>query len=99
MDFQYSKEKVLFSGITGEIHKGNKIGLLGANGVGKTTLLKLIKGDIEPTGGKLKTADNLQIQYFSQKRDELDIDMTPYQLLGDGNDFVPLPDGSKKHVH
>lgn len=98
MDFEYSKSKVLFEGITGEIHKGNKIGLLGQNGVGKTTLLKLIKGDLNPTAGKMKTAENLQIQYFSQKRDELDIDTTPYQLLGDGNDFVALPDGSKKHV-
>jgi ATP-binding cassette subfamily F protein uup len=97
--FQYSKDRVLFEGITGEIHKGNKIGLLGANGVGKTTLLKLIKADILPTKGMMKTADNLQIQYFSQKRDELDTEMTPYQLLGDGNDFVALPDGSKKHVH
>ena len=97
--FQYSPEKILFEGIAGEIHKGNKIGLLGSNGVGKTTLLKLIKGDVLPTSGKLKTAENLQIQYFSQKRDELDIDMTPYQLLGDGNDFVALPDGTKKHVH
>ncbi|AUN97118.1 hypothetical protein C0V70_03140 [Bacteriovorax stolpii] len=98
LDFEYSKSKVLFEQISGEIHKGNKIGLLGQNGVGKTTLLKLVKGDLAPTGGKMKTADNLQIQYFSQKRDELDIDTTPYQLLGDGNDFVALPDGSKKHV-
>ncbi|NOT79763.1 MAG: ABC-F family ATP-binding cassette domain-containing protein [Bacteriovoracaceae bacterium] len=97
--FQYNKENTLFEGITGEIHKGNKIGLLGSNGVGKTTLLKLIKADLKPTSGIMKTAENLQIQYFSQKRDELDIDMTPYQLLGDGNDFVALPDGSKKHVH
>ncbi len=97
--FQYNKDQLLFDNITGEIHKGNKIGLLGSNGVGKTTLLRLIKGDIFPTSGKMKTAENLQIQYFSQKRDELDIDMTPYQLLGDGNDFVALPDGSKKHVH
>ena len=98
MDFEYSSSKVLFQQINGEIHKGNKIGLLGQNGVGKTTLLKLIKGDLNPTAGKMKTAENLQIQYFSQKRDELDIDTTPYQLLGDGNDFVALPDGSKKHV-
>lgn len=99
LHFQYNKENTLFEGITGEIHKGNKIGLLGSNGVGKTTLLKLIKADLKPTSGIMKTAENLQIQYFSQKRDELDIDMTPYQLLGDGNDFVALPDGSKKHVH
>ncbi|MBY0416422.1 MAG: ATP-binding cassette domain-containing protein, partial [Bdellovibrionales bacterium] len=97
--FQYDSKKVLFDKVTGEIHKGNKIGLLGANGVGKTTLLKLIKGDLSPTSGIMKTAENLQIQYFSQKRDELDVETTPYQLLGDGNDFVALPDGSKKHVH
>lgn len=99
MCFQYSPEKILFNKINGEIQKGNKIGLLGANGVGKTTLLKLIKGDLFLNSGKIKTADHLMIQYFSQKRDELNVEMTPYELLGDGNDFVSLPDGSKKHVH
>ena len=98
LTFSYPEERPLFQSISGEIHKGNKIGLLGNNGVGKTTLLKLIKNDLLPISGKMKTADNLQIQYFSQKRDELEIDMTPYQLLGDGSDYVVLPDGSKKHV-
>ena len=98
LSFQYPDQAPLFENISGEIHKGNKIGLLGKNGVGKTTLLKLIKSDIFPVSGVMKTADNLQIQYFSQKRDELEIDMTPHQLLGDGSDFVNLPDGSKKHV-
>jgi ATP-binding cassette subfamily F protein uup len=99
LHFQFNKEKIIFQGIAGEIQKGNKIGLLGRNGVGKTTLLKLIKGDLSPLSGQMKTAEKLEIQYFSQKRDELDIDMTPFQLLGDGNDFVALPDGNKKHVH
>lgn len=98
LTFAYPGNSPLFENISGEIHKGNKIGLLGKNGVGKTTLLKLIKNDLLPTHGRMKTAENLQIQYFSQKRDELEIDMTPYQLLGDGSDFVTLPDGSKKHV-
>ncbi len=98
LTFSYDGLKPLFENISGEIHKGNKIGLLGKNGVGKTTLLKLILAELQPTLGKLKTADNLQIKYFSQKRDEMEIDMTPYQLLGDGSDFVDLPDGSKKHV-
>lgn len=98
LTFAYPGHPPLFENISGEIHKGNKIGLLGKNGVGKTTLLKLIKNDLIPTMGLMKTAENLQIQYFSQKRDELEIDMTPYQLLGDGSDFVTLPDGSKKHV-
>jgi ATP-binding cassette subfamily F protein uup len=99
LTFKYPDQSPLFETITGEIHKGNKIGLLGSNGVGKTTLLKLIKGDLLPSSGKMKTAEALQIQYFSQKRDELDIETSPYKLLGEGNDFVNLPDGSKKHVH
>ncbi|MGZ3789459.1 MAG: ABC-F family ATP-binding cassette domain-containing protein [Bacteriovorax sp.] len=98
LTFAYPGQAPLFESISGEIHKGNKIGLLGKNGVGKTTLLKLIKNDLIPVSGKMKTADNLQIQYFSQKRDELEIDMTPHQLLGDGSDYVTLSDGSKKHV-
>jgi ATP-binding cassette subfamily F protein uup len=96
--FSYPGKKPLFNSISGEIHKGNKIGLLGKNGVGKTTLLKLIMHDLVGGSGSLKTADNLQIQYFSQKRDELSIDKTPHQLLGDGSDFVTLADGSKRHV-
>jgi ATP-binding cassette subfamily F protein uup len=99
LNFKYAgSPQNLFDNISGEIQKGNKIGLLGNNGVGKTTLLKLLKGDYEPTSGKLKIAENLKVQYFSQKRDELEIDTSPFQLLGDGNDFVALPDGTKKHV-
>lgn len=99
MNFKYTgQSKNLFENISGEIQKGNKIGLLGKNGVGKTTLLKLLKGDFAPTHGKIKIAQDLKVQYFSQKRDELEIDMSPYQLLGDGNDFVAMPDGSKRHV-
>ncbi len=94
----YQDRPTLFENISGEIHKGNKIGLLGNNGVGKTTLLKLIRNEIQPLSGSMKTADNLQIQYFSQKRDEMESETTPYILLGDGSDFVVLPDGSKKHV-
>lgn len=98
LTFSYPGQPALFEKITGQIQKGNKIGLLGKNGVGKTTLLKLIRQELLPVSGTMKTAENLQIQYFSQKRDELEVDQSPYQLLGDGSDFVTLPDGSKRHV-
>lgn len=97
VSFKFTKD-YLFENISGEIQKGNKIGILGKNGVGKTTLLKLLKNDLLPTSGQIKIADKLEIQYFSQKRDEMESDKTPYQILGDGNDFVLLSDGSKKHV-
>ncbi len=98
MSFAYDQAKPLFTNIDFELKKGDKIGLLGKNGVGKTTLLKLILDEIKPTNGNLKTADQLQVQYFSQKRDEVNLDTTPYKLLGDGSDFVILPDLSKRHV-
>ena len=98
LSFQYPKCEKLFNGISGTIQKGEKIGLLGQNGVGKTTLLQLIRDELKPTSGRMKTADDLKIQYFSQKREELDSELTPHQVLGDGSDYVTFPDGTKKHV-
>lgn len=99
VNFSYPNSSPLFINITGEIGIGKKIGLIGANGVGKTTLLKILMRDLNPSSGIVKRAEGLCIQYFSQKKDELDSDKTPYQILGDGNDFVGLPNGQKKHVH
>jgi ATP-binding cassette subfamily F protein uup len=98
MSFGYEGKDLLFNNISGEIQKGNKIGLLGNNGVGKTTLLKLILDELKPISGKMKIAEDLKVQYFSQKREEIESDSTPFKILGDGNDFVELPDGSKRHV-
>lgn len=98
VSFHYPNQKKLFDKLNFEIQKGDKIGLLGKNGVGKTSLLKMFIGENAPTSGELKIADGLTAQYFSQKREELESDKTPYQVLGDGSDFVVLPDGSKRHV-
>jgi len=98
ISFAFDASKPLFKGLNFAINKGDKIGVLGKNGVGKSTLLKMILGDLQPTSGLLKTADGLRVQYCSQKREELLDHLTPYQLLGDGNDFVELPDGQKRHV-
>ena len=91
-------EKTLFDNVSVNVHKGDKIGLLGGNGVGKTTLVKLIAGIIEPHTGTAKRADDLLTQIFTQKREELDPEATPFQLLGEGDDFINLPDGRRTHV-
>jgi ATP-binding cassette subfamily F protein uup len=90
--------KDIFSNANLNIHKGDRIGLIGKNGVGKTTLVKLILDELIATDGVLKRADDLQIQYFSQKKDEFDLEKTPFDILGEGTDHVSLPDGRKKHV-
>lgn len=89
----------LFKGLNLTIGKGDKIGLLGPNGVGKSTLVNIIAGKLKPQSGEIKTLDNLKVQYFSQKREELDPELTPFKLLGDGDDFIHLPDGRSVHVN
>jgi ATP-binding cassette subfamily F protein uup len=98
LSFSYPKSETLFQKISGTIQKGEKIGLLGKNGAGKTTLLQLMREELKPTSGSMKVADDLKIQYFSQKREELDSELTPHQVLGDGSDYVTFPDGTKRHV-
>ncbi|MBT3583968.1 MAG: ABC-F family ATP-binding cassette domain-containing protein [Halobacteriovoraceae bacterium] len=92
------QEKTLFNKLNFEIHKKDKIGIIGPNGVGKTTLLKLIIGDLLPNKGKLNRAENLDIRYFDQKREILDPNATPREFLGGGQDMISLPDGRSKHV-
>jgi ABC transport system ATP-binding/permease protein len=90
--------KQLFDGLNFEIAKGDKIALIGKNGVGKSSLIKLMMGDLTPTSGKIKRAETLNVGYFSQKRETLKNSMTPWELIGDGIDFVISNDGEKRHV-
>lgn len=65
-------EKVLAQGINITLRRGEKAALLGANGTGKTTLLKTILGEIQPLKGKAKIGNRVQIGYFSQSYERLD---------------------------
>ncbi len=81
------------------ITKKDKIALIGSNGSGKSSLIKLFSGELELTRGKLKRADGLKITVFDQHRKSLDEEKTPLQVVSDENDFVLLPDGKRLHVN
>src|SRR5690606_13612415 len=78
--------------------KGDKIALLGKNGVGKSSLLKILLDELSPTEGKVSRAQNLDIGYFSQKRESLNDNETPWQMIGEGIDYVISNTGEKRHV-
>jgi ATP-binding cassette subfamily F protein uup len=91
-------ERTLFENISFTIAKGDKIALLGRNGVGKSSLLKLLLQELEPSSGKISRAQNLDVGYFSQKREALKDDETPWKMIGEGIDYVISNTGEKRHV-
>ena len=79
------------------LSRGDKLGLLGPNGCGKTTALRLLLGDLEPDSGSVRHGTNLEIAYFDQLRDVLDPDKTVRESVTDGAEEVTIG-GRKKHV-
>lgn len=92
-------DKTLFSNIDIEFFKGDKIGILGPNGAGKSSFVKLLAGRTQPTSGTVRQADGLLVGYFDQKREDVDLEKTPFELIGNGEDFVHFRDGTNIHVN
>ena len=89
--------RVLIDDFSALVQRGDKIGLIGPNGVGKTTLLKVLLGKLEPDSGKLIEGTNLQVAYFDQLRSQLDENRSVKDNLDRGADKVSI-NGKEKHV-
>ncbi|MGY0162718.1 ABC transporter ATP-binding protein [Edwardsiella tarda] len=90
-------ERTLVRDFSAQVQRGDKIALVGANGCGKTTLLKLMLGQLAPDSGRVRCGTKLEIAYFDQHRAELDPDKTVMDNLAEGKQEV-MVNGRSRHV-
>ena len=90
-------QQVIAKNVTATFLRGDKVGLLGPNGVGKSTLLKMILGTLAPDSGKIRQGANLQVAYFDQLRDALDLDATLEDFISPGSEWIEIGN-QRKHV-
>jgi len=90
-------DRTLINGFSTRILRGDRIGLLGPNGIGKSTLLKMILGELEADSGTIQRGTNLNIAYFDQMREQLDDEATLADTISPGSEFVQIGN-ERKHV-
>jgi ATP-binding cassette subfamily F protein uup len=97
-DVRFSRgEKIIVRDFTTTIMRGDRVGVIGANGTGKTTLLRLLLGELEPENGSIRIGTGLQVAYFDQMREQLDPERSVFDSIADGADFIKVG-GDEKHV-
>lgn len=79
------------------VSRGDRIGVVGPNGCGKTTLLRLLFGELAPQSGRIRHGVNLQVVFFDQLREQLDPQRTLRETVADGRDFLDVA-GGRRHV-
>ncbi len=93
----YGYAQPIIKNFTTTILRGDKIGIIGSNGCGKTTLLRLLLGDLIPQTGVIKTGTKLQVAYFDQLRNQLDEEKTVRENVALGSDYVTI-NGKARHI-
>ncbi|QYR52230.1 ATP-binding cassette domain-containing protein [Lysobacter soyae] len=96
LHFAYG-DRVLIDNFSTVIMRGDRIGLIGANGSGKSTMLKLLLGELQPTRGEVLAGTQLQLAYFDQHRATLREDWTALENVAEGRESVEI-NGRQKHA-
>jgi ATP-binding cassette subfamily F protein uup len=88
----------IVDGFSTRVLKGDRVGFIGGNGVGKSTLIGIMTGLIEPDGGRVRLAKDLRIAYFDQGRQSLDPTQTPVDILVERGGDTVVVNGHQRHV-
>ena len=90
-------DRVLLNNFSFLLTRGDKVGIIGPNGCGKTTLVRLLLGELTPNAGVIRRGTSLEVAYFDQLRRQLDEKQTVMANVADGADYVTIQ-GQQKHV-
>jgi ATP-binding cassette subfamily F protein uup len=96
ISFAYAGKPVVRD-FSAQIERGDKIGIVGPNGSGKTTLIRLLLGELQPQAGTVTHGTRLQVAYFDQLREQLDLAGTVQENIADGAETVAI-NGRRQHV-
>ncbi|MCK5769284.1 energy-dependent translational throttle protein EttA [Algiphilus sp.] len=81
-------DRTLYEGLSFRVPPGGIVGIIGANGRGKTTLFRMITGEEQPDGGTVRVGETVRLAYVNQSRDTLDGDKTVFEEISGGNDII-----------
>ena len=96
VSFAWDRQPIL-SDFSIRIMRGDRIGIIGPNGCGKTTLLKILLGDLAPNDGSVRLGTKLEVVHFDQLRQQLNLDQTVKDNVSEGSDFIDIQ-GRRRHV-
>ena len=96
VSFAYDNRPVITE-LTTTIMRGDRVGIIGPNGSGKTTLLRLLLGELTPHSGNIKLGSRLEVLYFDQLREQLDLSKSVQENVGEGNDTLVI-NGKPRHI-
>jgi len=90
-------ERAVVADLSMSVMRGDRIGILGPNGAGKSTLIKLILGALPPDEGSVRLGTHVQVAYFDQMRDQLDLDRSVAETISPGSDWIEIGE-QRKHI-